>query len=114
MFNCYRHWAQVLLCQTGELPVKILIREGVTQGNPLSVLLYGITLFPLTEELRVADLGLLFPFYTDDVDFDGSKRRSAQLLKLLMKRRPDHGYLPEPAKSLFFSDRPGQEEAGKR
>ena len=29
-FNCYRHWAQLLLCQPGEPPVTILIREGVT------------------------------------------------------------------------------------
>ena len=29
-FNCYKHWAQLLLRQTGDLPVKILSREGVT------------------------------------------------------------------------------------
>ena len=29
-FNCYRHWAQLLLRQLGEPPVTILIREGVT------------------------------------------------------------------------------------
>ena len=40
-------------------------------------------------------------------------RRSAQLLKLLMKRGPDQGYFPEPAKSLFILDNPGQEEAAK-
>ena len=50
----------------------------------------------------------------DDVAFDGLARRSAQLLKLLMKRGPDRGYFPEPAKSLFISDTPGQEEAAKR
>ena len=33
-FNCYRHWAQVLLRHLGDLPVTILIREGVTQGYP--------------------------------------------------------------------------------
>ena len=65
-FNCYRHWAQLLLRQTGEPPVTILIREGVTQGYPLSMLLYGITLAPLVEELRAADPGLLLTFYADD------------------------------------------------
>ena len=29
-FNCYRHWAQLLLRQPGEPPVTILRREGVT------------------------------------------------------------------------------------
>ena len=70
-FNFYRHWAQLLLSQTGEPPVIILIREGVTQGYPLLVALYGITLVPLGKELRVADPGLLSPFYADDAAFQG-------------------------------------------
>ena len=78
------------------------------------MVLYMITLVPLVEELRAADLGLLSPFYADDAAFYGLARRSAQLLKLLMKRGPDQGYFPEPAKSLFILDTPGQEEAVKR
>ena len=31
-----------------------------------------------------------------------------------MKRGPDWGYLPEPAKSLLILDTPEQEEAAKR
>ena len=31
-----------------------------------------------------------------------------------MKRGPDQGYLPKPAKSLFILDTPGQEEAVRR
>ena len=89
-------------------------KEGVTQGDPLSMILYGITLTPLAEELRMVDPGLLSPFYADDAAFDGSARRSAQLLNLLMKRGPYRGYFPELAKSLFISDNPGQEEAAKR
>ena len=57
------------------------------------------------------DPGLLSPFYADDAAFDSLTQRSTQLLKLLMKRGPDRGYLPDPAKSLFISDTPGQEEA---
>ena len=33
-FNCYNHWAQLLLRQPGELPVTILSKEEVTQGDP--------------------------------------------------------------------------------
>ena len=50
-FNCYKHWTQLLLRQPGELPVTILSREGVTHGDPLSMVLYGITLVTLVEEL---------------------------------------------------------------
>ena len=78
------------------------------------MVLYRITLVPLAEELRAEDPGLLSPFYADDVAFDGLAQRSAQLLKLLMKKGPDRGYFPEPAKFLFISDTPGQEEAAKR
>ena len=93
-FNCYRNWAQLLLRHPGEPPATILSREGFTQGDPLSMVLYGISLFPLAEELRAADLGILSPFYADDAEFYGSARRRAQLLNLLMKRGPDRGYFP--------------------
>ena len=56
-FNCYKNWAQLLLRQTGDLPVTILSREVVNQGDPLSMVLYGITLVPLAEELQAADPG---------------------------------------------------------
>ena len=111
VFNCYKHWAQLLLRQPAKLPVTILSREGVTQGDPISMVLYGITLTPLAEELRAADLGLLSPFYANDAAFDGLARHSAQLLKLLMKRGPDRGYFPELTKSLFISDNPIKKEA---
>ena len=113
-FNCYRRWVQLILRQPGELPVPILIREGVTQGDPLSMVLYGINLVPLVEKLRAADPGILSPFYADDAPFDGSARQSAQLLKMLMKKGTDQGYFPNPAKSLFISDTTGQEEAVRR
>ena len=78
------------------------------------MIFYGITLVPLSEELRAGDPGLLSPFYGDDEAFDVSARQSTQLLKLLMKRGPEWGYFPEPDKSLFISDTPGKEEEAKR
>ena len=103
-FNCYRHWVQLLLCQLGKTPVKFLSREGVTQGDPLSMVLYKTTLVPLAEELRAADTGHLSPFYADDAAFGSLAQQSAQLLKLLIRRWPDRGYLPDLAKSLFILD----------
>ena len=41
------------------------------------MVLYRITLDPLAEDLRDADPKLLSPFYTNDVAFEGSARRSA-------------------------------------
>ena len=62
----------------------------------------------------MAEPGLLSPFYADAAEFDGLVQLSEQLLKLLMERGPDRGYLPKTAKSLFISDTTGQEEAARR
>ena len=70
-FNCYKNWAQLLPRQPGEPPVTIMSREGVTQGDPISMVFYGVALISLAEELRAADPGMLYPFYADDVVFDG-------------------------------------------
>ena len=72
----------------GEPPVTILIQEGVTQGNPLLTVIYGITLVPLAEDLQAAEPGLLPPFYADDAAFNRLARRSVQQLKILMERGP--------------------------
>ena len=114
VFSFYMHWVQLLLQQPGEPPVTIMSREGFTQGDSLSMVLYKISLSPLAEELRAADPGLLSLFYADDATFDGSARQSAQLLKLLMKRGPEWGYLPQTAKPLFIWDTLRMDEAAKR
>ena len=75
----------------GITPVTLLIREGVTQGYSLSMVLYGITLVNLVEELWASDPGILTPFYVVNAEFDGSARRSAQLLKLILERGADRG-----------------------
>ena len=92
----------------------LLSGEGVTQGYPLLMVLYGITLVPLVEDIWASDLGLISPVYADDAAFESSVRRSAQLLKLFMERGPDRGYLPNPKKFLFIADTQEQEEAAKR
>ena len=58
VFNFYRHWVQLILRHPGEPPVTLLSIDGVTQGDLLSMVFYGITLVPLDKELRVADPGL--------------------------------------------------------
>ena len=50
-FNCYKHWVQLLLSHLGSPSVTLMIRNGVMQGYPLSMVLYGITLVPLTKDL---------------------------------------------------------------
>ena len=70
------------------------------------VVLYGITLAPLLEDLLSSDPVILTPLHADDMAFDGLVRRNAQILNLLMERGPYWGYFPKPAKKLFIIDSP--------
>ena len=78
------------------------------------MVLYGITLVPLSKDLRSADSILLSLFYADDAAFDGLAQQSAHLLNLLMERGADWRYFNETAKSLSVSDTPEKEEAARR
>ena len=52
-FNCYRHWATLVVRDTGDGSCHFLhIKEGVTQGDPLTMIAYGIEVLPLIRELR--------------------------------------------------------------
>ena len=77
---------------------------GVTQGNLLYMVLYGITLVLLAEELRAEVSDLLAPFYADDATCDRPEDMRARMMKLLLERKTARVYLPEPAKSLFICD----------
>ena len=92
-FNCYRHWVQLLLRQSGDAPVIILSQEVVTQGDSLSMVIYGITLVPLVEDLRNADPTLISSFYANDAAFEGLERRGTAQLKLLIYRWGGYGLL---------------------
>ena len=47
------------------------IKEGVTQGDPLTIITYGIGLIPLIRELRGAHPRVTQPWYSDDAGAGG-------------------------------------------
>ena len=51
--NCYNHSTQLLISRLGEVdPETILSHERVAQGDPLSMVLYGLSLSVLVEHIR--------------------------------------------------------------
>ena len=47
MFHCYRHWATLVVWDTGEGSGHFLhSKEGVTQADPLAMIAYGIGVLP--------------------------------------------------------------------
>ena len=99
-FNCYRHEICLVCRRTGQDVLILLSREGVTQGDPLAMALYGIALLPLAERLRTACADVLQPWFADDAAMQGSPSSVAECFKLLLAIGPHFGYYPEPAKSF--------------
>ena len=83
---------------------------GVTQGDPLSMVLYGITLISLVVKICVAVTYILEKIYADDAAFDGPVDMSSSMMALLLEWGPVRGYSPEPAKSIFICGSHTQKE----
>jgi hypothetical protein len=102
-FNCYRHAAQLILRKKGASCEVLLSQEGVTQGDPLSMILYGVALAPLSKKLRHAEATVMQPWYADDLAMAGPCSGIARAMRLLEQWGPARGYFPEPAKSIVIS-----------
>ena len=101
-FNCYRHEIRLICRRPGDTALIILSKEGVTQGDPLAMALYGIALLPLAERLRKDFPSVMQPWYADDAAMMGKANAVGGCFQLLMKIGPDFGYHPEPAKSFYI------------
>ncbi|GAX17715.1 hypothetical protein FisN_UnNu087, partial [Fistulifera solaris] len=100
IFHSYRH-TPILFLRRGEGKpcIKLHSREGITQGDPMSMIIYGLTLVPLAKRIREATKDVVQPWYADDVALAGPASQIDIAMKLLIKYGPDRGYYPEPEKS---------------
>ena len=65
-FNCYRHSAMLILRCPGKPCYILLSSEGVTQGDPPSTFLYGISLLPTGEDICKAEPEVVQSWFADD------------------------------------------------
>ena len=100
-FNCYKHASILVLRNRGKASEFILSREGVTQGDPISMVVYGLALVPLAKSIRSAVPNLIQPWYADDVALSGRCSDIAKAMDLLNKYGPARGYYGEPQKSVI-------------
>ena len=71
-FNCYHHWATLVVRNTADGSGHFLhSKEGVTQGDPLAMIAYGIGVLPLIIDLRRAHPRVMQPWYADDTGAGG-------------------------------------------
>ena len=65
--NCYCHQTLLLVhADDGYAGHWLWSHEGVMQGDPLPMILYGIGMLPLTLRLKVTVPTALQPWYADD------------------------------------------------
>ena len=101
-YNCYRHHALLVVRATdGHDGEWLVSKEGVTQGDPLSMVIYGLAMMPLATYLKSAVPNALQTWYADDAAAGGKFDELRVYFKLLLKYGPARGYFPEPAKSIL-------------
>ena len=102
-FNCYRHFSQLVIRVPGDrTPTKILSKEGVTQGDPMAMPLYGISVAVLADQLKRELPSPLQVWYADDFSATDSGRAARPLMKRLEEIGPSRGVFPEPEKSQYI------------
>ena len=100
-FNRYRHWATLVVRDTGGGSSHFLhIKEGVTQGDPLAMIAYGIGVLPLTREHHGSHPRVTQPWYADDAGVGGKFEHIIAHIHDLQARGLSRGYYPEPTKSI--------------
>ena len=94
-FNYYRHWATLVVRDTGDGSGHFLhSKEGVTQGEPLVIIASGIRFLPLIRELQGDHPQVTQPWYADDA---GAGWKFQQILEHFwdpQARRPVRSYYP--------------------
>jgi hypothetical protein len=73
-------------------------REGITQGDPLSMIVYGLALVPLAKILHDEFPVVLQPWYANDTAMEDRVSDVARVMDRLKEAGPARGYYPEPEK----------------
>ena len=111
-FNSYRHFNICVVRKGTGVPFfEISGEEGLSQGDPLAMALYGVALTPLAEHLRRNVPEVLTPWYADDAAGAGLVDGCAEALRFLIEYGPNYGYYPEPEKSYFICTKAQEAQA---
>jgi hypothetical protein len=99
LFNTYRGHSVLKVQNADDL---LFSREGVTQGDPLSMMMYGLAVLPLIRTLAASHSDKIIQnWYADDASAAGDLLDVKKWFLSLMKSGPDYGYHPEPKKSYL-------------
>ena len=95
IFNAYRGYAILFIAGS---KIYILSREGVTQGDPLAMLVYAIAVLPLTKRLKKNKKNWKQNWYADVSE-------CLAMLTLLLEWLPFFLSRMDPTMAIFFKTR---------
>ena len=112
VYICYKHWSQLVIRDTSTDQIIIIpIREGVTQGDPLAMIFYGLSTLSLTRELDESDSDWKQIWYVDDAGILGMFSGILRIYQKLQMIGPQWGYHPDPWKRILVVNPTGQERS---
>ena len=76
-------------------------REGVTQGDPLSMFIYAVATIPLITQLGKPMTGS-HVWYADDASASAPLHDLVEWFSKLLDIGPSYGYYPEPKKCVLI------------
>ena len=109
LFNTYQGWAPLILKDTAEV---LYSKEGIVQGDPLSMFIYAMATLPLVNQLDHPQHGVQV-WFADDASACDRLDSLRIWMKKLISLGPAFGYHPEPKKSFLVVDNLFEEDAIK-
>ena len=100
-FNCYQHLGTLVIRGADGTGVVLYSIEGVTQGDPFAMFVYGIGMLPLTHMIKERVPDALTPWYADDAAAMAKFARIRSVYNLVEEFGPRYGYFPESTKSIL-------------
>ena len=97
LFNTYRGYARLFVQGSDQV---LLSKEGVTQGDPLSMMMYAVAVLPLIHSLDDSHRWIQ-NWYADDSSCIGELSFIRQWFDRLLSGGPAYGYFPEPSKTVL-------------
>jgi len=103
VFNCYRHWARLVVHSSSGSPHALYSMEGVTQGDPLSMILYGLAVLPLIRGLKLKFPDLTHVWFADDGNAAGTFHRLDEFFVHVNQHGKPFGFNLDPRKCVLVT-----------
>ena len=111
VFNCYSHWSTLIIRGRAKSSYSLFSKAGVTQGDPLSMVVYALASLPLIRKLNI-DYNLdRHIWYADDCGAGGRFDTLENCFQQLRVLGPSFGYIPQPEKFILVTSAKNVESA---